>query len=59
MDHYGRTNNNVNIKQVKRSCSKTIATTLGKHDNVSSLSQFWVEFFSKNRSNKGTKPQHG
>lgn len=38
MNHYGRTNNNVNVKQVKRSCSKTIVTTLGKRDNVSSLS---------------------
>ena len=40
MNQYDRTNNNVNVKQVKRSCSKTITTTLGKRDNVSSFSQF-------------------
>ena len=55
---YGRTINNMNVKQVKRSHNRAIAITLGKHNNVNSLSQSWVESFSRNRSKKGTKPQH-
>ena len=39
MNHYGKTHSNINFKQIKRSHGMTMATILGKHNNVNSLSQ--------------------